>query len=93
MGEFLKLHGLISNSTYEMLNNVCSYATMRRQLRATGKLSTSSFQINIQMEKEVGLYIYIFFLKNVFEFKRFDLQLTYISCSDRWLYRHIQHFG
>ncbi|XP_050883539.1 serine carboxypeptidase-like 45 [Lathyrus oleraceus] len=60
MGEFLKLHGLISNSTYEMLNNVCSYATMRRQLRATGKLSTSCFQINIQMEKEIDGYIDIF---------------------------------
>ncbi|KAL5056493.1 hypothetical protein RYX36_037175, partial [Vicia faba] len=47
-------HGVISESTYEMLNNECSYPTIKKQIRATGELSTSCAKVNLQMETEIN---------------------------------------
>ncbi|CAI8616007.1 unnamed protein product [Vicia faba] len=51
--DFLWQNGVISESTYEMLNNECSYPTMQKQMRATGDLSTSCAKVNLQMETEI----------------------------------------
>ncbi|KAL5100858.1 hypothetical protein RYX36_005185, partial [Vicia faba] len=50
---FLWQNGVISESTYEMLNNECSYATINKQIRANGALSTSCAKVNLQMETEI----------------------------------------
>ncbi|CAI8616006.1 unnamed protein product [Vicia faba] len=52
--DFLWQHGVISESTYEMLNNECSYPTIKKQIRATGELSTSCAKVNLQMETEIN---------------------------------------
>jgi len=51
--EFLWSHGQISESTYQMLKNICSFAEIKRQIRS-GNLSTGCQETSQLLSTEVS---------------------------------------
>ncbi|CAH9062360.1 unnamed protein product [Cuscuta europaea] len=60
VGEYCWSHGLISDSTYGLLNRVCNTSTMRRQFDDTGNLTSHCNQVNDQVNAEIGSYIDVY---------------------------------
>ncbi|KAL4587345.1 hypothetical protein LXL04_000214 [Taraxacum kok-saghyz] len=55
-GEYLWSHGLISDDTYDLFNNVCNYSTIRRQAQYRSVTPTCS-QVANQASREIGRFI------------------------------------
>ncbi|KAK2366916.1 serine carboxypeptidase [Trifolium repens] len=55
-GEFLWAHGLIPDSTYEMLTKACNYSQLRREYQS-GKPSSICVEVNWLLSKEVSRFI------------------------------------
>uniref|UniRef100_A0A7C9D069 Carboxypeptidase n=2 Tax=Opuntia streptacantha TaxID=393608 RepID=A0A7C9D069_OPUST len=55
-GEFLWSHGLISDSTYGLLQTMCNYSQIRRQAQ-TGFLSPPCSLVNSQITSEIGRFV------------------------------------
>ncbi|KAK7336436.1 hypothetical protein VNO77_16977 [Canavalia gladiata] len=55
--EFLWSHGLISDSTYQVLNRVCNFSTIMRQQIINGNLSGACAEVNNTVYSEVSEYI------------------------------------
>nr|XP_043612159.1 serine carboxypeptidase-like 45 [Erigeron canadensis] len=55
-GEYLWSHGLISDATFDMLNRVCNYSTIRRQGNFKSITPTCS-HVAKQASKEIGSFV------------------------------------
>ncbi|XP_058727573.1 serine carboxypeptidase-like 45 [Vicia villosa] len=62
--DYLWQRGVISDSTYELLSNNCSYVDIKKQLRATNVLNATCFDILLQMELEVNANLDVFDISN-----------------------------
>lgn len=58
-GEFYWSHGLISDSTYSMLNSICNYSEINRQ-SIQGQISPACLQVYNQASDEVGKFIDVY---------------------------------
>ncbi|KAL8172206.1 hypothetical protein V2J09_024010 [Rumex salicifolius] len=58
-GEFYWSHGLISDSTYAMLNKICNYSEINRQ-SIQGEVSAACMQVYNQATNEIGSYIDVY---------------------------------
>ncbi|KAK7336434.1 hypothetical protein VNO77_16975 [Canavalia gladiata] len=54
--EFFWSHGLISDSTYEVLTKVCNYSSIRRRIQ-NGNLRGACATVNNQLNTEVSKYV------------------------------------
>ncbi|KAK1428955.1 hypothetical protein QVD17_17796 [Tagetes erecta] len=55
-GEYLWSHGLISDDTYDMCNNVCNHSTLRRQSNSDAITPACSL-VSTQASKEIGEFV------------------------------------
>ncbi|KAK9671179.1 hypothetical protein RND81_12G011400 [Saponaria officinalis] len=58
-GEYLWSHGLISYATYEMLQNVCNFSQIKRQM-TKGEISQDCSMVQTQVSNEIGKLINVY---------------------------------